>query len=615
MMKGGFMINFVIDMSFSLKWAFLLAMILLRTFMVMGQKRDGSAIDSAFQLASDSFPVNYESGLRLALESAQWAERAGDLSRAGRAHKLIGVSAYYKGDYERSLKHYHQAIDHYEKAKDSSGLAYTLNELGNYTKKHGTKEKAIEYLNQAMNIFERLSDESGIANSCNNLGVVYEMLNDTSHALQLYTRAFQLYASIPDSVGMSYGIDNMAGIYLIRKKYDKALALLARSVAIREKIHDEKALAITLNNMGEVYLSMQDPQGAIMYLERSLVLSAKTGFTDLRKHTMNLISEAYAATGNHKKAFEWQNAYAKLKDSLYNETMHRQITELSTKYETVKKEKENSLLREEKQVKELELSRKQNLIVLLVLSVALIVLSSIFIIYRIRAKQKELLAAERENQQQAQLKAVIETQERERKRIAEDLHDGIGQMLAGIRINMGQVAEATVSPAARQDEIKRSVQTLDEACSELRSISHQMMPKALSRHGLVPALEDLFSQTFTGTKINASFECHGEVPSLPDLTAINIYRIIQELTGNIIRHSSATQLQAQLIARKDALIMMMEDNGRPFDFETARRSSKGMGLSNILSRTQALNGTITFAAGPEGSGTIVNLRIPVYVAS
>ena len=452
---------------------------------------------------------------------------------------------------------------------------------------------------------------------------VYEMKEDTAAALKFYKQSLGLSTGLHDSTGMSYSMENVAGIYLLQKKYEPALQLLKKAVDIREKTGDKNALAITLNNIGEVYLEKKEYSNAISYFNKSLSISTAIGYKDLSKHTSNLISQAFFATGDYKKAFEYQQTYAVLKDSLYNESMQHRITELNTKYETEKKEKEIGILSQKKKENELkileqdlEISSKQITILMLIASVALLLTLGLAIYFRIKSKQREILATERAKQQQTQLKMIIETQEKERKRIAEDLHDGIGQMLAGIRMNLSSAtAGGTELLPDKKEVFLKSVETLDQACAELRTLSHQMMPKALTKHGLVSALEDLFSIALGGSKIKYSFSHAGEMARITDIIEINSFRVMQEILSNIIKHSGATEINAQLMFRNQTLVIIVEDNGKGFDKEQALRSAKGMGLSNIYSRVQSLNGAITFSQGSESKGTLVTIRIPLNGAN
>lgn len=206
-------------------------------------------------------------------------------------------------------------------------------------------------------------------------------------------------------------------------------------------------------------------------------------------------------------------------------------------------------------------------------------------------------------QQKAQAVAVMETQEQERKRIAEDLHDSLGHLLSTAKMNL------QTFPEAQKHLMENPLELLNQASAEIRNITFNLMPKTLEEEGLVPALNELALKVKNACHIMVNLQVFGaENIVLEKQEQFNIYRIIQEAVNNILKHAAATEINIQLIRNDDQLSIMIEDNGKGFDKKEIFR--KGRGLSNISTRAQWLEGEVVFDSHP-GRGTTITIEIPV----
>lgn len=220
----------------------------------------------------------------------------------------------------------------------------------------------------------------------------------------------------------------------------------------------------------------------------------------------------------------------------------------------------------------------------------------------------------KEQQQQLLLHAAIESEEKERQRIAGDLHDEVGASLSTIRLYLLQAAkkktlEDTESTTAAAKNI------LDEVMGKVRQISHRLSPEMLMKFGLADTLKNM-AQKLDGTgSMKVSFFCEEDLQRLPPEKELAVYRIAQEITGNLLKHANATEVILQLQQREQKLYFSIEDNGRGFSqeaFENLKNTHGGLGLKNIQSRINILEATITFETRKNGSpGTLTTLVIPV----
>lgn len=206
------------------------------------------------------------------------------------------------------------------------------------------------------------------------------------------------------------------------------------------------------------------------------------------------------------------------------------------------------------------------------------------------------------------LDAMMEGQEKERKRIAQDLHDRLGSMLSAIKLQFsaleGRMLEMRTE---QQDQYKHVFALLDDAVGEVRRISHDMVRSSLAQFGLKGALEDLRTALDTPGKLQVEMSLFGLEDRMAQKIEISTYRIVQECVSNALKHAKATELTIQVTRSPAMLNVIVEDNGVGFD---AAQVSEGMGLGNIRQRAEEIGGVIHFDTRP-GRGTSVSIDIPL----
>jgi signal transduction histidine kinase len=285
---------------------------------------------------------------------------------------------------------------------------------------------------------------------------------------------------------------------------------------------------------------------------------------------------------------------------------------MQVKFET--EEKEKLLLEEQhkKQVAEnnnlqldLKLTTRNNLLLLSGALLLLVFFGGYFWIQR----NRKLLEAEKNRalieEKDRGLKAVITAQEEERARVARELHDGIVQELTILK-NQLQTAIPNTS-GETQLLLEKISQDLNSSSKEVRNISHQLMPLALKELGIVAALKDMLDKVLSPANISFDFEEIGMNERLPEKIEVSLYRIAQELTNNIIKHSGANQVTLTLNNRGGFVTMIVEDNGHGFKTNS---KSDGIGLTNISSRINLVHGELKYESNAE-SGTVTIVRIPL----
>ncbi|WP_421770400.1 sensor histidine kinase [Emticicia sp.] len=227
--------------------------------------------------------------------------------------------------------------------------------------------------------------------------------------------------------------------------------------------------------------------------------------------------------------------------------------------------------------------------------------------YRVKLMQNmsEKLLIEKNLIQQQRTQAVLEAEERERIRIARDLHDGVGQTLAAARMTLGNyVSQRKIEST----EMQNSLDLLEDSIKEIREISHNMMPSSLTKFGLTSALKQFTNKINALGKLDIQLQIVGFKERSNEKIELMLYRIIQEIISNIIRHAEAKRVSIELVRHDNELILIIEDDGRGFD--TTNKENHGIGLKNIATRVEYLNGNVNFDSSI-GKGTSVVIEIPL----
>jgi len=246
--------------------------------------------------------------------------------------------------------------------------------------------------------------------------------------------------------------------------------------------------------------------------------------------------------------------------------------------------------------------------VVMLLLAAAIVLFMLFYQKKMAQEQLKRQRLEMDYQQKMTL-AALESQENERKRVAADLHDSIGGMLSTIRVGLTTVAKQISDPQL----IEQQKQMLDDTISSVRRISRDLMPPTLEKFGLVEAVKEMCERVQSTAYIRVAFTEHGEFRALEKNQELMIFRIIQELINNAVKHAKSSTINVAFNAT-DKLEVIVEDDGVGFDSTALLRhhasASRGLGLFNIENRVRLLNAHLEFDNGRK-SGTRITMTIPL----
>jgi len=392
------------------------------------------------------------------------------------------------------------------------------------------------------------------------------------------------------------------GIYFIEsEQFQKAINSLDKALAAAKEQQRPNLAEKILFQKYRAYKGMSkydDAKDILLSLINNPILKSRNN----RLTEYYELAETYAKLGNMRSAYKWQKEYGALLDSISKSQLQEEINKLEIKFHNVENQKKISELNAAN-TKAILTVKNGRLINWLLGAVSIFLLSTALIILFFYKSYKKSAA------QQTQIgitKAMIQAQEEERTRIARDLHDGLGGMLTTVKLNLEDFAEGNTNNS--DIALQNIINQLNGSLKELRRIARNMMPEMLLNIGLEASLKDMCA-LFTTKSLQIDFQCLGIQNTIRMETKITIYRIIQELLTNIVKHADAKNVLLQCAQQGQAFFITIEDDGKGFDADMLTQI-EGIGLSNIKNRVAYLNGTIEILTKDQ-QGTSINIELHV----
>lgn len=551
----------------------------------------------------------YDSSLACYREAIQLARAHSMQKIEAQAFNNIGLIHWNNGTLDSAIWYYSHSAALYKTLDEPRGIANSYNNVGliYYDQKLG--EQSLSFFRDALALYKELGEGTLVGSALNNIGMALAELNQVDSAIHYYKQSIRYRREAEDWYGLSKTLTNLAVLYRETDTPEKAEPTFLEALQYKEEVDDIQGLSSTKYSLASYYFEdRKDYAQALATNTEAVELARSNNYLRVLQKAYQQQAAIMNALGEHNQAYEYLLKSKRLSDSLTTAENTEQLHQLETQYQLSAEKLKNENLTKANEIKELKYAQKRNENTALLVLVALLLLGGVFLVLWLRNRQQKVLQQEMIKQQELGLQAVIQTQEAERKRIAAELHDGIGQLLSGLKLTWNQLdTHINQLPEADQATYKTSTELLDEACSEVRSISHQMMPRALSEAGLVPAVEALLEKTVGHSGINYNFESFGLNDRYPEPVEVGVYRILQEVVGNVLKHARANFFSVQLFRNSNQLVLVVEDNGIGM---TKAPKGSGLGLTNIRTRAHSINGVVNFSSGPEG-GTLFTLRAPL----
>lgn len=552
---------------------------------------------------------DYSKALEFYNNSLQTRRKLNDKNGLASLYMKIGIVYEATGEFDRAIENSQKALTIYEELQNDYGITACINNIAVLNFDIGNIDEALKYYLKVVEIRKRINDVRGLAGTYVNIASIYVKKNDNNEAIKHYLKSLDLCREIGDKDYLASNLNNLCTAYFNIKDYESAQKAVNESYQLRVELNNQSGLISCLKNMADINIKTGNYGVAFDKLNEALkiskVINARTELPSL----YGSYSNYYESIGDYKNALESQRLQFIYNDSLLNENMINKVSEMQVKYESEKKEAENQKLLQDNNLKELKIETsqksKQNQLLIFINVLIVIVLTAIFIYYRNKQRHKHELIQSQNLQEKLRFKAVVDSEEKERMRIAKDLHDGLGQMLSTAKLNISSLEDNIV----KDDEylLQNSLKIIDEAVVEVRNISHNLMPTALMNYGLKEAIAEICRRVNESKKILIEFDSEKFENNLSKETEIIIFRITQEIINNMLKHSKAEKINIDLSISDNGLKLLIKDNGVGFNASEIN-NSKGIGWRNIYSRVSILNGEINVNS-QEGKGTQIELIV------
>lgn len=549
----------------------------------------------------------------LSLEGIKMAEVSRDSSLLFGHHANIAFSYHTLTLYDSAILYYLEAAKYCD-VEPMLDCAKLYNNMAITYHDRQEMDKAILYNNKSLEIRIAANDSAGIADSYINIAGAHWVMGQPDSAVLFVNKAYNTYQKNGSLRGQSMCLNNLGILYNVEGEYNKAISSYRRAINLYKQTIDNENLAIAYHNISEPFVAIKNYGMALTYNDSSITWAKQIGSKMLLREGYKLHSQIYRLQGNTELAWSANDTYHAYKDSITNKESLDKIAELEARYDNEKKEKEIELQRHELRERDLAIQRNRLVVAALVLLLAGLIALGLMQRNRQRLRTQALIAEEKQKAREQQIDAIIRTVEKERKRFSEDLHDGFGQYLSILRMNLeGLRVGAESSDQSGSDLFSDAEKILKEMGSELQNICFNLMPKTLIQHGITASLEELALKVNKSGQMRMSVDFFGfeDNERLQDLQEISLYRICQEWLNNVLKYSSANEITYQLIRDNDDLNLTIEDNGQGFDTNLLTEGS-GNGWKNMVSRANLIGAEIYVDSTSGIEGTTFVLTTEEY---
>ncbi len=558
---------------------------------------------------------------------------------------LEGIYAFYKAgiyydkDIEKSQAYYMKADGILKNIHNKESYEYRAKSWHNFAtleQVKGNQKKFLDITLQKCIPFAEKSGNKGLLAGYNtDVGMVFHNLKEYDKAEIYFKKALKILEGTRNqNESIAWTQLNLASTYHENKQYYKEFSAISEAENALKNLPQSQYNSLVYLQKSKYYSAQNNSILALQNIEKGIDFSRKMNldydyltltfekfrllkeeknynearnvllsiledkkFSGNKKNRLVFLSEMAdleQQAQNYKKAYYYSLDYQNLSDSLNKENEKIQILNLESKY----KSKE-----QEKSIEYLKTKNRQQYIIFGV-SGALFFCIAAFWGYALYQRKKENEHKLKHLEQKKNLEinqALTDGEDKERERIAKELHDGLGGRMVGIKIGLEHIAQETGNP-----KLMNSVAQLDQCLTELRTTSKNLIPETLYKFGLEEALKDFF-QNMKNDRLNISYYIKNLSQIENQKKQLHLYRIIQEAVGNAMKHADATEILVQCTLEDNLLLIDVEDNGKGFDAETEKRN---LGLSNIEKRTKALNGVLKIDTAPN-KGTTINIECKI----
>jgi len=473
-------------------------------------------------------------------------------------------------------------INSYKGEKNALNL---IVKIQNHSKQY---DQGIKTARKNLNLAKSENDSAGMALMTNFLGIFKNKLGEKDSAFYFTMQSIQINKRLDKQKALAYNYNSLGIYHYKNRNLDSSFYYFRTALKIRTDLKLPNQSIEAYNNIGYVFLLEKMPDSAIAYFQKCIQVCLEYGKKSNLAIAYKNIADSYELINNHKLALAALKKAIPINDSL----MNIKQTELLI---TSQKEKNKELIIQHDKVKKQK--EKQQILIFILLTTFL---TTIIVYHRLHKRRIENALLIQKNKAS---KAIIEEQEKIKEKIAQELHDGVGGSLAGIKLSLSNIQNESKCP-----KLFLEIDNIENIYKEIRNISHNLTPVFFHTEKFKVTIDNYLNRMFPNLKIGICFQCYPEkeISKLSYNKKIYVYRIIQELAANIQKHAYATNVNIHLIGHQNHLTIMAEDNGIGFNQKTIKR---GIGLNNIKRRVTLYDGKMKIDS-KKGNGTTIIIDIP-----
>lgn len=493
-----------------------------------------------------------------------------------------------------------------EEIKNDTILAKFHNIKGGAFYYLGKKTEALAEFERTVEIAHRAGFTRQEASTLSNIGAIHIDEKRSAEAEKALQQSIALHASIGNEKSANSLLAQrlLATLYFNNGEILKANQWFKSLVQLTKETNNPDIQISAQSYLAQSYAKLGNKKEAVVQFEEVLTLAKTLNNPDSEASVLLRYSNFHAENGDYKKALECYKEAWLLKKVVFEKQLASATGDAEVKYQTelANKEKEIAQLEVNRKDAELGLAEKKQqqqwwIILSLLFGISLILTIAYLILRSRKLKSQQALEKER-------IQSLLSGQEKERERIAKDLHDGIVQDLAAIKHKL----QLNLGTSSSDPSLSNLLNDITRAGNEVRNISYQLMPLSLREFGLQASIESLFERTKLIHHIEYECTFIGMEERLDERMEVTIYRICQELIHNAVKHSQTKTLHALFKRNSTNIQINFEDNGIGFDEKTIR---EGIGLNSIKSRVEMAGGTIEKDFAQEQSGTVFYIKLPI----
>jgi len=579
------------------------------------------------------------------------SKEIGDSTAFATSLTNIGELYLQMGDKKKAIESYQLALKIYTEIGYQSGISTCLLNIGDYYRAQKNYTKALEYFIKEDKLRVESNDKKAQANALGLIGDVYSAQGNYSGALSNYKQSIEIAEELGIKELLKQNYDSVSRVYFKMGNFEEAYKYHLKFSDIKDSLYNKESIT-QIANMQTKYETEKQEEEITLLKKESELQSLKLGQNKIIIYSviavfflLSLLTLFIFNNYRHRQRVRQLNAEIALRES---EEKYRDLANLLPQimFEVDNKnrltfintaglamtgyyvedimdgilitdifahDEKEKLLENLKEVynglqsKSQEYSARRK-------DTTIFPVLCYFNQYTDRDKNQGLRGiaidiTELKQIERRILSKVIETEEKERKRVAKDLHDGLGPLLSSIKLYVNELQSGDTDESEKNEMLKYTNELIDDAVSSTRTIANNLMPGIISDYGLVKALQSFCGKLNIAKSINISFNADNDSRRYDNLVEITLYRVLMELINNSIKHASAKNIDIVFKEINSLLVILFKDDGVGFDISKTLKDPKiGMGLNNIINRVKSIQGICEFQSEP-GNGTIVRIEI------